>query len=130
MKKYLKSALVVAACVLASNAIAESRVDAVWNCKLKDGKKMEDVHAANSQWVSHMNGATDVGDITSATATPIVGKQGHFYFVDTYPSLAAWSAVQEYADSDEGEAAMAEIQSQFDDIFECSGNELFKYSPY
>lgn len=129
MNKLLKSALVLAGCTLAFNAIAESRVDAVWNCKLNDGKEMDEVNAANSLWVKHMNEATDVGEITSATATAIVGKQGHFYFVDSYPSLAAWSAVQEYAESDEGEAAMAEIQAQFEEIFDCSSNELFRYTP-
>jgi len=119
---------IAAGCVLGGNAFADSRVDAVWNCKLNEGMKMEDVHAANGRWVSHVNEATDVGEITSGTSTAIVGQQGHFYFVDTYPSLAAWSTVQEYVDSDAGKAAMAEITSQFDDAFDCSGNELFKHT--
>ena len=90
---------------------------------------MDDVHAANSAWVKHVNEATDVGEITSSTSVAIVGQQEHFYFVDSYPDLAAWSAVQEYTDSDAGEAAMESIQSQFEDLFECGSNQLYKNTP-
>lgn len=129
MKIFLKTTVAVAGCVLALSAVADSRVDSVWNCELNEGKEMKDVHAANAQWVSHMNSVIDGGGITSGTETAIVGNQGNFYFVDSYPSLSTWAAAQEYTDSDEGKAAMEEIQGQFEDLFECKDNELFKYTP-
>ena len=127
MSNILKFALLVLCCSFAVNAFAD-RVDAVWKCDLHDGKEMSDVHAANSEWVKHVNAALDVGEITSGTSVAVVGDQGHFYFVDSYPSLAAWSAVQEYVDSDQGKAAMESIQGAFEDLFDCSSNTLYRHT--
>jgi len=129
MKKLMIFALMVAGFALAGNAIADSSVDAVWKCKMNEDMEMDDVHKANAEWVKHINSATDVGEVTSSTITAIVGDQDHFYFVDSYPSLAAWSTVQEYTDSDAGEAAMEEIQGKFEDLFDCEGNKLYKVTP-
>lgn len=129
MKNVFKSILAIGGCALAFNAFADSVIDEVWTCKLKEDKEIEDVMKANAEWVVHVNGATDVGEIKSGTVEPIVGEQDGFYFVDTYPSLAAWSAVEEYTNSDAGEAAMKSITDQFDALFDCSKNELFKFTP-
>lgn len=129
MKKALTGVLFAAACALASNAVAQTVVDEVFTCKLKDGKTIEDVHAANAAWVVHMNAALDVGEIKSGTVSPIVGEQDHFLFVDTYPSLAAWAAADEYQGSDAGEAAMKSIQEGLDAASECTSNRLYKYTP-
>ena len=127
MKKVIKTALVVLGCSLAFNAAADSRVDAVYKCKLKDDKEMSEVHTANTAWLAHIKEATDVS-VNSGTATAIVGGFEGFYFVDSYPSLSAWASVQEYLDSDAGEAAIEEITNQFDDLFECSENNLYKFT--
>ena len=78
MQKLLKFTLIIAGCALATNALADSRVDSVWKCELKEGKEIAAVQAANGEWLKHVNGAIDVGEITSATAEAIVGKQGYF----------------------------------------------------
>lgn len=127
MRRVITTALVVLGCSLAFNVAADSRVDAVYKCKLKDGKEMSAVHEANSAWLAHVNGATS-GGVSSGTATAIVGGFDGFYFVDSYPSLSAWAAVQEYLDSDEGEAAIKEITDQFDELFDCVENNLYKFT--
>lgn len=129
MKKFIQSMLVTAGCALAFNASADPVVDEVWTCNLNEGKEMEAVQAANSEWVKHVNEATDVGYITSATAEPIVGDQESFFFVDRFPSLAAYAAVKEYVDSEAGKAAMKAIQDEFEVLFDCTSNRLYKFTP-
>ncbi len=129
MNKLMRFVVLVMGCAFAGSAFAASHVDEVWTCKLNEGKEIEAVHAANSEWVKHVNGATDVGEVSSATAESIVGDQEIFYFVDRYPSLAAYAAVKEYLDSDTGKAAMEAIESNFEDIFDCTSNRLYKFTP-
>ena len=129
MKKLYQAVLIILACTASGAAFADSVVDEVWNCKLNDGKEIEDVQAANAEWIAHVNGATDVGEITSATAEAIVGDHDGFYFVDRYPNLAAYAAVKDYVDSDAGKAAMKSIDDKFEDLFDCTSNRLFKFTP-
>lgn len=128
MQNSLKIVLTLAGCALAFNVLAETVVDEVWTCKVKEGKTIEDVYAANEQWVAHMNGALDVGEIKSGTVTPIVGDQGQFLFVDTYPNLAAWAKADEYQNSDAGEAAMEAIDDALEAAADCDSNRLYKYT--
>lgn len=128
MRNTITATLFVAGCTFAFNAFAETVIDEVWTCKLKEGQEIEDVHAANAEWVKHMNTALDVGEIKSGTVTAVVGEQDHFLFVDTYPSLAAWAAADEYQSSDAGEAAMKAIQEGLDAASDCTSNRLYKYT--
>ena len=122
---------IVADLPIAPNVSADAQVvvDEVWTCKLKEGKKIEDVHTANAEWVKHMNSALDVGEIKSGTVSPIVGEQDHFLFVDTYPSLEAWATADEYQSSDAGEAAMKAVQEGLDAASDCTSNRLYKFTP-
>lgn len=121
----IKASLFVLTSSLAFNAAAASHVSEVWTCKLNEGKKIEEVHKANSEWVKTINGGTDVGDIRSWTVEPVVGKQENFLFVDSYPSLAAWAAAKEFQESDEGKALFEKITEDFKGLFDCTSNQLY-----
>jgi hypothetical protein len=128
MRGLFKSALTIAGCTLAFNAFAETVIDEVWTCELKEGKEIEDVHKANAEWVKHMNSALDVGEIKSGTVTAIVGEQGQFLYVDTYPSLAAWATADEYQSSEAGKTAMKAIDDGLQAAADCPTNRLYKYT--
>ncbi|MFQ6006500.1 MAG: hypothetical protein ACE5OQ_13470, partial [Woeseia sp.] len=77
-----------------ATAIADTDIRVVWQCKINDGKEMNDVRAANSKWVKFVNANVQGGAITSHIVTAIVGdvKPGRFLYVDTFPSIESWSA--------------------------------------
>ena len=128
MRKLISVALLCAGSALAFNAFADGRIDELFTCKLKEGKEFSDVRAANAEWVKHMN-SLDLGEIMSATVTPVVGEGGgKFYFVDSYPSLAVWAAADEYQSSDAGTAAMKAISDGLDAVSDCTSNQLFRYN--
>lgn len=129
MRVSVNSAIVIAACALSVNAFAETSIDEVITCKLKEGQEIESIYKTNAEWVKHMNSALDVGEIKSGTVTPVVGESDHFLFVDSYPSLAAWAAAEEYQTSEAGQAAMKAIEDAFDAASDCSENRLYKYTP-
>ena len=128
MRGLLKSVLFVAGCTLAFNAFAETVIDEVWKCKLNEGKEIEDVHKANAAWVKHVNEALDAGEIKSGTVQTIVGEQDYYYFVDSYPNIAAWSTAKAYFDSEDGKAASKAVSDALDAAGDCKSNELYKYT--
>ena len=108
---------------LAANA--NSRVDEVWQCTLKDGKTIEEVKAANSAWVKWANANVAGGDIQSSTVTTIVGDTSSFIFVDSYPSLESWAATKAAFDSPEGEA----VEDAINETADCNQNRLYRSTP-
>ena len=122
MKRTMTALLAVAGLGISGLAMADS-VASVYTCKLKDDVKMEAVQEANSKWLKFVNANVEGGGITSSVGTAVVGNFENFIFVDTYPSLSAWAAVQELLDSDEGE----EIDGLFEDLSDCSKNSLWKF---
>lgn len=94
----------------------------VWDCELEDGKTIEDVQAVNTKWLAWVRKNVNK-DINSAVLTAVVGDQDGFIFVDTYPSLAVWSAVKEALDTEEGQA----IEAGFVDVSECDNNRLLRH---
>ena len=104
-----------------SSACADSVV-ASYNCELKDGKTSEELQAANGKWLKWVRENVNP-NITSEVGTAIVGKQDMFLFVDTYPDLATWAAVQTALDGSD------ELDELFEDISECSENRLWKFEP-
>lgn len=96
----------------------------VWTCDVKDGKTIEDVQAVNSKWLAWIRKNVDK-DVSSAVLTGVVGDMDGFMFVDTYPSLAVWSAAKEALDTEEGR----EIEAGFEGVSECEGNRLLRHRP-
>lgn len=124
MKKITATVLFVAAAAFCSNTVFADSIVATYNCKLKEGKKMEELQAANSNWLKWIH-ANVSKDIRSEVGTAVVGQQGIFLFADTYPDLTTWAAAQTALDGDAGQ----EIEGLFSEVSECTENRLWKFEP-
>ena len=111
----------VVLCAGAAYADAHARVVVIWNCTLNDGQTMEGVNETNSKWVELMNANIEGGEVRSYVLTPVVGGQGGFMYVDSFPNLTAWQAVRGVMESDEGKA----LEESFDALADCSKNALY-----
>lgn len=127
MKKSLIAiAMVVVALCGVSAAVADhheasqDRVVEIWHCKVEEGKSMDDVKAANSKWVKHVNATVEGGDISSYILTPVVGKRGGFMYADTFPSMEAWNGTREAMKVGDGPA----IDKELEEVADCSSNTL------
>ena len=126
MNKYLLQALAVTVFVFFSGSIVAATYAEVYNCKLGEGKTVEDAHAANSKWLKWVNEHVPNGKITSSAGTAVVGDNEAFLWIDTYPDLATWSAAKTAMDSKEGKEALKDL---FKDITDCKENRLWKLDP-
>lgn len=106
---------------IAGVASADPVVD-VWTCTLKEGKTAEEAQAAGKMWVAVVRKLTGNDEITSSYASAIVGNAEVFLWVDTYPSLEVYAAVQTATDS---AAEYEPVATALDDTQTCSGNQLF-----
>lgn len=124
MKITISTILVALTIVFASSSIFADSIVASYTCKLKEGKKLEELQAVNSNWLKwvrkHVN-----EDIQSSVGTAVVGNQDMFMFADTYPDLGVWAAAQTALDSD----AASELENLFDDVSKCTENRLWKFVP-
>ncbi len=125
MKLLTRTIIAVAALGICLVAWADSRINEVWQCKLKEGKTIEEVRAVNADWLKFTNGNVEGGDVSSADVQPIVGKLDGFLFVDSYPSMEAWAAAKAAGDSDEGKA----IEARFNELIDCTDNRLHEFTP-
>lgn len=125
-KSFIAIALMVAGLGGVGAAVAdhhegsEDRVVAIWHCEVNDGKSMDDVKAANTRWVKHVNATVEGGDIRSYILTPIVGKHGGFMYADAFPSMEAWNGAREAMKIGDGPA----IDKELDEAADCSSNTL------
>ena len=124
MKIKLSTILVTLVLVFFSNAILADSIVAAYTCKLKEGKKQEDVQAVNSKWLKWVRKNVNE-NIESSFGSAVVGDQDMFLFVDTYPDLNTWAATQTALDSD----AASELENMFDEVSKCSENRLWKFEP-
>ena len=121
MKKFIH-AILFCAVGISLASLAEARVAEIWQCKLQEGKTMEEVAAANGKWLAFVNKSVEGGDIHSYALESIVGDSTGFVFVDTFPSRGAWAAAKDAIDSPEGKA----VEAGFEDLFDCTENRLYK----
>jgi hypothetical protein len=127
MKKAL-SIIVLAAVAICGAGVAvadhheasKDRYVELWYCKVNDGKTMDDVKAANSKWVEHVNASVQGGDIHSYILAPVVGKQGGFMYADSFPSIDAWKGARDAMKSEAGQA----IDKALEEAADCSSNSL------
>ena len=106
----------------ATMAADESRILNLFQCKLKEDKSISDVHAANGQWSRYVNANVEGSDIHSYVLQTVVGPTGSFLYADSYPSVAAWDAVQNI-ENDE----MKAIEKALGEVADCSSNTLHKF---
>lgn len=124
MHKKISTILITFIIVFISNSIFADTIVASFECKLKEGKKQEELQAVNSKWLKWVRKNVNE-NIQSSVGTAIVGSQNMFLFADTYPDLAIWAAAQTALDSD----AASELGDLFDEVSTCSENRLWKFEP-
>jgi hypothetical protein len=121
MKKFLSRIMLplsmIAICAAAN---ADSRIVEVWTCVLNDGQSMDGVKTGNGNWLKYVNSAVDGGGILSYVLTPVVGAQGTFMYVDSFPSAAAWIAAKEALLQEEGVA----VEEALNVFSTCESNTL------
>jgi len=121
----LNAILLLTTLCFASAAIAadsgDPRILNLYQCKLKEDKTIDDVHAANGAWSRYVNSNVAGGDIHSYVLQTLVGTTGTFLYADSYPTLAAWEAVSNI-ESDE----MKAIDKALGEVADCSSNTLHK----
>lgn len=120
--KSLISMLFIAVLMASGTAWSDTRVEQVWTCSLRDGKTMEENDAVNKEWLKFINGKVKGGGITSRIAMPVVGELGHFFFVDSFPDMAAWASAYTAMQTDKGKS----LEAQFDALADCSSNRLYE----
>ncbi|MGI9271739.1 MAG: hypothetical protein ACR2QT_08195 [Woeseiaceae bacterium] len=102
---------------------AADPVTMVWSCTLNDGVSAEQSQASGKKWVALVRKLVDNDEITSSWVTAVVGETGQFMWVDTYPSLEVWAAVQTaWADSEEAAA----LDEEFEANDNCTRNRLYR----
>ena len=123
MKKLISTAAV--AMLLLGGTVWADDYREVWECTTKDGKTLADAQAINSKWLAWMRKNVD-RDIDSAALTAVVGDMTSFVFVDTYPTLEAWS---EGKAKQEGSEEMDALNAEFDATLECGQTRLWRRRP-
>ena len=106
-----------------SGVAAADPVTMVWTCTLNEGVTPEQSQATGKKWVALVRKMTGNDEITSSWVTAVVGETGHFMWVDTYPSLEVWAAVQTAWDNSD-EADMLEEELEANET--CSKNSLYR----
>jgi hypothetical protein len=124
MKIRISTILVAFTITLLSNSVFADTIVASYTCKLKEGKKQEELQAVNSKWLKWVRENVNE-NIKSSVGTAVVGNQDMFMFADSYPDLNTWAATQTALDSD----AASELENMFDEVSKCTENRLWKFEP-
>ena len=120
MKKFVFSIIFFAAPGLCF--ADDTRILEIYQCKLKDGKTMEEVQANNVRWLANTRKNAGNDTINSYALEPQVGDLDHFVFIDSYPDLTTWAAAESADETDESKA----INDAFEELMDCEKNRLYK----
>ena len=121
--KRITTAVAASLLLALSGFAAADPVRMVWTCTLNDGVTAEQSQAAGKKWVALVRKLTGNDEISSSWVTAVVGEVGHFMWVDTYPSLEVWAAVQTaWANSEEAAALEEELEANET----CSKSRLYR----
>jgi hypothetical protein len=124
MKKFVSIVLLASAAAVASSSLSADDYVNAYTCKLNEGKKVEDVQAANSAWLKWVR-ANVSEKITSNVGTAVVGQFDMFLFVDRYPDLATWAATTMALQND----APKELEANLNAAAKCTENRLWRMQP-
>jgi len=97
-------------------------VTMVWTCTLNDGKTAEESQATGKKWVAFVRTLTGNDEITSSWISAVVGDTEGFRWVDTYPSLEVWAAVQTGVENSDEYAPIGE---ELEANETCSSSRLY-----
>jgi hypothetical protein len=109
--------------VLSAGPLLADEYVAAYTCKLNEGKKVEDVQAANSAWLKWVRENVNE-NISSNVGTTVVGDFDLFLFVDSYPDLATWAATVTALES-----APDSIEEGLNAAAKCEKNRLWRMRP-
>ena len=109
---------------LTASTLPDDRIVETIDCKEKEGKTIDDVHAANSKWVEFVNANVEGGDIRSFVLSPEVGdiEEGTFMYIDSFPSLESWAERDKMRTMEAFQPIRAELQA----VATCSKSGLYK----
>ena len=94
---------------------------AVFECKLLDGKKLDDVKEMNQKWLDAVNDLSG-SKITSQVLQPVVSSDmDGFMFIDTHPDTAVWGRVR----NEISNGAIQAIDDEFANISKCDSISLY-----
>ena len=98
-------------------------VSMVWTCTLNDGVPAEQSRAMGKKWVALAKELTGNDEITTSWVAAVIGDYGNFMWVDTFPSLDVWTALQNaWPDS----ADAAALDEEFEANETCSSSRLYR----
>ena len=121
MKNLLAIATLAAAMTLCATASADTHIEEVWDCSLREGKTIAQANGLNANWIKYVNKNVKGGGINSRIVTPLVGDMGSFIFVDSFPNLGSWAETKELMSSGEGQ----KIEAAIDEVSDCTSNRLY-----
>jgi hypothetical protein len=121
MKKIITIMLASLLLSVSGVALADSVIE-VWTCTLNDGKTAEESQATGKKWVTFVRELTGNDEISSSWVSSVVGDEGTFLWVDSFPSLEVWAATKTALDNSE---EYAPIGKEFGENETCSGNRLY-----
>lgn len=124
MRKFLSMALIASAAAVASSPLFADEYIATYSCKLNEGKKVEDVLAANLAWLKWVRANVNE-KIDSKVGSAVVGNLDMFLFADSYPDLATWASAQMALQND----APKEIEAGIEAVAKCTENQLWRMRP-
>ena len=94
---------------------------AVFECKLLDCMKLDEVKDMNQKWLDAANEVAG-SKITSQVLQPVVSSDmDGFMFIDTYPDAGVWGKVRKEISN----GAIEAIDDEFDSISKCDSISLY-----
>jgi len=101
---------------------AAAEVAQGWHCELKEGKTEADEKAGNDRWVEFVSEHVEGGGIRTFAGHPMVGDLSKFIYVDTFPSLEAWAAMEAAMQTAEGQA----VEQALEETSTCESSSLYR----
>jgi hypothetical protein len=123
MKRIAATGAIALGLLVSASPLLADEYIAAYTCKMNEGKKVEDVQAANSAWLKWVRENVHK-DISSNVGTAVVGDFDTFLFVDSYPDLATWAAAVTAL-----EGAPDSIEEGLDAAAKCERNRLWRMRP-
>lgn len=109
--------------VLSSSAYADTWIQEIWSCKLRDGKTMEELRAINDRYLEWTNKQQPGAGIRGYVAAPAIAVDREtVLIVGIYPDLATYAAdAERYWNTEAGAA----LEAEYDKISTCSSNTVY-----
>lgn len=119
-KALLLTCLSFATALAALPATAE--VAQLWHCELKEGKTEADEKVGNDRYIKFVNENVEGGGVRTFAGHPIVGNLDKFVYVDTFPSLEAWTEKEAAMQTEEGQR----IEQALEETATCESSSLYR----